>query len=138
MSEKISTHVDECQYKTKRLERQIADCRALTKRHTAEVLSEWDEKEATITAALRENKPASLTYQWLNLKFEKPAGKYRVRTELDDCLASSTRSCNECTTAKNVWFHADRTMVEIHSIHQMHSHDFNRLIVLNFHSEHVG
>ena len=57
----IDDHVNQCQDSLKLLERSISDCAALQKKHTADVLREWNRKKELFSAALDGNQPCHIT-----------------------------------------------------------------------------
>jgi len=88
----IDDHVNQCQDSLKLLERSISDCAALQKKHTADVLREWNRKKELFSAALDGNQPCHITLGSLGLQFLEhgPIGKFAVVQQLLVYFASQT------------------------------------------------
>jgi len=80
----IDVHVNQCQESLTLLERSISDCEALRKKHTADVLREWNHKRDLFMAALDESQPRDITLGSLGLEFLEhgPIGKFALMQQL--------------------------------------------------------
>jgi len=65
----IDNHVNQCQESSTLLERSISDCAALRKKHTADVLREWNRKKDLFMAALDNSQSSHITLGSIGLEF---------------------------------------------------------------------
>ena len=88
----IDDHVNQCQESSTLLERSVSDCAALRKKHTVDVLREWNRKRDLFMATLDDGQPRDITLGSLGLQFLEhgPIGKFAVVQQLLVYFASQT------------------------------------------------
>ena len=74
----IDDHVNRCQESLTLLERSVSDCAALQKKHTADVLGEWNRKKELFSAALDETRDITLGSLGLQFLEHELIGEFTI------------------------------------------------------------